>query len=263
MTATGAWPGVIGRLAPVTLEELDATAALQTRTDRKYVLRPETWALALASLDAAPRVLDIDGLRTFRYESVYYDTPDLDSYRMAARRRPLRYKVRTRQYVDTGTVAVEVKLRSRTGETVKHREWLSPGASRGGGPRLPAEAQRFVASFPATADAVGRLAETLTTSYERVTLLTADARVTVDAHVRGRDNRGREAGFGDLLIVEVKASARAGAVDRALWSLGVRPSRVSKYCTALAALRPDLPSHRWARTLRRHLDAPQPALAGA
>lgn len=263
MTATGAWPGVIGRLAPVTLEELDATAALQTRTDRKYVLRPETWARALASHDAAPRVLDIDGLRTFRYESVYYDTPDLDSYRMAARRRPLRYKVRTRQYVDTGTVAVEVKLRSRTGETVKHREWLSPGASRGGGPRLPAAAQRFVASFPATADAVGRLAETLTTSYERVTLLTADARVTVDAHVRGRDNHGREAGFGDLLIVEVKTSARAGTVDRALWSLGVRPSRVSKYCTALAALRPDLPSHRWARTLRRHLDAPQPALAGA
>lgn len=263
MSWLGAWPGAATRLEPVTLAELDQIAALQTRRDRKYVVPPETWAMALASLDPAPRVLDIEGQRSFRYESVYYDTPGLDSYRMSALRRPARFKVRTRRYVDSGTVAIEVKLRSGSGETVKHREWLSPGAGWAGGPRLPAEAQRFVASFPATADAVGDLAETLTTAYERVTLLVPDARVTVDADISGRDNHGREATFGDLLVVETKSTGRAGSVDRALWALGVRPTRVSKYCTSLAALRPELPSHRWARTLRRHINSPQSAPAGA
>ncbi|WP_297082175.1 polyphosphate polymerase domain-containing protein [uncultured Demequina sp.] len=256
---TAAWPAAIDALEPVSLEEINATAALQTRTDRKYLLPPETWSIALASLEAAPRVLEIDGQRRFRYESVYYDTPELDSYRDAARRRPQRFKVRTRHYLDTGARAVEVKLRSRTGETVKHRDWFDASASSWMGPGLPPQARGFVEAFPQTASAVDALSESLTTSYERVTLLLPDARVTVDSDVRGRNVRDEEVGFGRSLIVETKSVSRAGSVDRALWALGVRPAKVSKYCTALAALRPDLPSNRWTRTLRDHLTVPQPA----
>jgi hypothetical protein len=253
-----AWSRGAASLEPVSLAELDAVAALQTRTDRKYVVTPETWVIALASLGAAPRVLEIDGLRSFRYESVYYDTPKLDSYRAAAQRRPRRYKVRTRHYLDTGTCAIEVKLRARTGETVKHREWLSPDAVAEPSAGLPSAARVFVSSFSHTADAVERLRESLTTAYVRTTLLMPDARITVDSDVRGRDAAGAEADFGRALIVETKSVSRAGMVDHALWSLGMRPVKVSKYCTALAALRPELPANRWARTLRRHLAVPDP-----
>ena len=263
------WPELVERLEPVSLAELDAAAALQTRTDRKYVVAPATWAIALAGLERTPRVLEMGGLRAFRYESVYFDTPDLDSFRDAARRRPRRYKVRTRHYVETGSRAIEVKLRSRSGLTVKHREWLSPESIQGSaGPYLPAAARAFVAGFGETAPAVGVLRESLSTSYSRTTLLMHDARVTVDADVRGRDAAGSQVSFsagpsGPVLIVETKSTSRAGDVDRALWALGIRPARVSKYCTSLAALRPELPANRWARTLRRHVIVPQPALAGA
>lgn len=261
-----AWPHAVEALEPVGLAELDSTAGLQTRTDRKYVLPPQTWAIALASLDVAPRVLEIDGLRWFRYESVYYDTPGLDLYRAAAQRRPRRSKVRIRRYLDAGTSAIEVKLRSRTGQTVKHREWLDPFAAARPSAGLAPAARDFVSSFPQTADAVDTLRATLTTSYVRTTLLMPDARVTVDTQVCGRTANGAQASFSRSLIVETKSVARAGMVDRALWTLGVRPSRVSKYCTALAALRPELPANRWTRTLRRHLtttpsitDIPAPA----
>ena len=70
-------------------------------------------------------------------------------------------------------------------------------------------------------------------------------------------------GFEVQFIVETKCEHHAGEMDRALWALGVRPSRVSKYCTSLAALNPDLPSNRWARTLRRHLDSPIEAALAA
>ena len=53
------------------------------------------------------------------------------------------------------------------------------------------------------------------------------------------------------MVVETK-SAAASPMDRLLWSRGVRPTRISKYATGLAALDPALPHNRWSRTLRRH-----------
>jgi hypothetical protein len=85
-------------------------------------------------------------------------------------------------------------------------------------------------------------------------------RVTIDADVVARVGEA-SVSFAPQLIVETKCAHHAGEMDRALWALGVRPSRVSKYCTSLAALNPELPSNRWARTLRRHLDSPVAAFA--
>ncbi|MDN4477960.1 polyphosphate polymerase domain-containing protein [Demequina sp. SYSU T00039] len=255
---TRGWTSRLGTLPAVSLEQIDSEAGLQTRVDRKYIVDPETWSQVLGSLDGV-RVLEIDGARIFRYSSVYYDTPELHSYTAAARKRPSRYKVRTREYLDTGSRAIEVKLRSGKGETVKHRAWLQDDAVAEG--PLAGEARAFVASFPSVASAVDHLEPVLRTSYERATLLTPDGRITIDRAVTGTAVDGQAVDFGDRLIVETKSALRAGAVDRALWARGIRPSRVSKYCTTLAALRPELPANRWARTLRRHLPTLDPAIA--
>ncbi len=169
--------------------------------------------------------------------------------------------MRTRHYLDTGTSAVEVKLRSSSGVTSKCRQWLDVDVARGACP-LPAEVAAFVAGFDRIGDTAHRLAEVLTTSYERVTLVTAGARVTVDLRVAAADVHGRHMDYGDLLIVETKSTGGAGSVDRALWASGARPARISKYCTSLAALRSELPSNRWSRSLRRYLpSAVAPAAA--
>jgi hypothetical protein len=252
------WSDAVASFEPIALDELNEAAALQTRVDRKYIVTPDVWTGVLAGLAGRYRVLDDNGRRAFGYESDYFDTPALGSYHDAARRRPRRYKVRTRHYLDSGLSAIEVKLRSARGQTVKHREWLPMESIRGA--ELTFESRTFVGGFPEVANDVGRLTRVLMTSYERTTLTGANARITIDNSVSATDAHGNVAGFGDSLIVETKSAARAGEVDRALWSRGVRPARVSKYCTSLAALQPDLPSNRWARTLRRHLDQ-EPASA--
>lgn len=124
------FPGgpTIDGLVPVTLADLVDAAALQTRVDRKYVLPVAVLDELLASLADGARVLDIDGRRRFGYESTYYDTPELDCYRDAARSRPNRYKARCRSYLDTDLHVLEVKTRSRGRVTVKHR--------RSGDPRM-------------------------------------------------------------------------------------------------------------------------------
>jgi hypothetical protein len=249
------WTDLVDALPGLGLEEVDARAALQTRVDRKYVVDPRTWGEVLATLDR-PGVLEIDGRRSFGYSSTYYDTEELDSYRDAARRRPRRYKVRTRRYLDTGSAAIEVKLRASSGATAKSRQWLPEAPADA---PLPAEAVAFVGGFDRIGVRADRLGAVLTTAYQRVTLVTADARITVDRDVTAVDSDGRRLDYGDLLIVETKSAGRPGAVDRALWARGIRPTRLSKYATSLAVLRPDLPAHPWTRSIRRHL----PAAAGS
>ena len=96
-TARPTWP-------PIGLAELTERAALQTRVDRKYVLPSREWRRCSPRSAGHARVLEIDGMRSFRYESIYFDTPDLTSYRLTAHRRRRRFKVRTRTYLDSAPV---------------------------------------------------------------------------------------------------------------------------------------------------------------
>ena len=118
---------------------------------------------------------------------------------------------------------------------------------------LPPAAANFVSGFERIGDRAHQLTEVLTTRYQRVTLVTADARVTVDRHVVAADVHGRHLDYGDLLVVETKSTGAVGVVDRALWARGIRPARISKYCTSLAALQPELPSNKWSRSIRRYV----------
>src|SRR6218665_1223314 len=123
----GALPGgLMSTLAPaslasIDLDELLALAALQTRIDRKYVLPRDDAERVLAGLAPETRVLEIDGARGSLYESVYFDTDDLMSYRMAALGRRRRFKLRTRAYLDTGDAFLELKTKGARSVTVKER----------------------------------------------------------------------------------------------------------------------------------------------
>ncbi|MCB2411936.1 polyphosphate polymerase domain-containing protein [Demequina sp. TTPB684] len=240
------WRRIVAALPTITLAELDVQASLQTRVDRKYVVDGDTWASVLTDHARELRALEIDGLRVARYRSLYYDTPALDSYHAAAHRRPRRFKVRVREYSDTGAAAVEVKLRSARGHTVKHRMWLDGSAT-------DADVVAFAGTFPLVAPHAAQLTAALETTYARVTLLHAQGRITVDQDVQAADDAGTRLDYGTALIVETKSAGAAGPIDRALWARGIRPARLSKYATSLAALHPELPANRWHRTLRRHL----------
>jgi hypothetical protein len=83
--------------APISLDDLVASAGLQTRLDRKYLLTAADLDVVTDRLAGEPdrglAVLDIAGRRTFGYRSTYFDTPDLRAYRSAGRGRRRRFKV--------------------------------------------------------------------------------------------------------------------------------------------------------------------------
>ena len=250
----GRWPG-LDLLPAVGLAELVERSALQTRVDRKYAVDGATAGILLDLAPVGTRALDIDGSREFGYTSVYLDTPDLVGYHLAAHRRRRRFKVRSRTYDAGGASYLEVKTRAGE-QTVKTR--LEGAHVTGAG--LTADGRAFVEEALAAAGVglpglVGSLAPVLRTHYLRSTLELADGagRVTLDHGLAWRRVGGRaEVTRPALVVVETKSAGAASPVDRLLWRLGRRPTRISKYATGLAALDPDLPHNRWSRTLRRH-----------
>ena len=241
------------RLDPVGLEELVAEAALLTRVDRKYAMTVDEAATVLAALPAQTRVLTMQGRGSFAYESYYFDTTDLLSFRMAALGRRRRFKLRTRSYVDTEDAFLELKTRGARSATVKERIGYSFTARD----ELTDAGREYAALG---LDALGLpdldtddLLPTLATRYDRTTLLAphGGGRATIDTSLSWELAGGRQLRVPGLVIIETKSGLRTGDMDRLLWRHGIRPSTISKYGTGLAAMRPDLPSNRWARVLRR------------
>ncbi|MGB7962489.1 MAG: polyphosphate polymerase domain-containing protein [Propionicimonas sp.] len=253
-------------LPTTSLERLLGQAALQTRIDRKYVLPVDDVALVLGLVEGPVEVLRIDGRERFGYHSTYFDTPGLDCFHLAGRGRRRRFKVRTRVYRDSGDTWLEVKTRGPRGATVKDR--LPYDLADAG--RLTPAAAEFVSltltEREADGVAVADLAPALHTSYDRTTLLLAGgdsaSRATIDTRLTWRRPGSRHLlATPGTVIVETKGGSAPSALDRALWRCRIRPSRVSKYGTGLAALNDDLPDLKWHRVLTHELipTAAQPA----
>jgi VTC domain len=222
------WPSQIAEaFAPVGLEELDAGAALRDRVDRKYVVPLAAFAALAGHLRATHRALEIDGRRAFAYRSRYFDTPELRMFRDHIQQRRRRYKCRSRQYLDTGAYAFEVKLKGLRGRTVKHRMPYD-------GHELNKAALAFLREHIGF-DAV--LQPTLGVEYTRVTLAAPGERLTCDFDLTFNDAGGRL--HPGMAIVESKSERGNAAADRALRRLGQRPQPLcSKYCLGVAVTRP-------------------------
>lgn len=269
----------LDRFAPISLDELNAQADLLVRVDRKYVLPAERAVALLSEMDhAAALALQIDGRRTFGYQSHYFDTPQLDSYRTTALKRRRRFKVRTRRYCDAGETFLEVKTRGPRGATVKHRVGYPDHCAQFLDPTGRAFVGAVLGDQAVPLDDVDGLRPVLTTGYHRSTLLLpgpadrAPARLTIDTELCWWDLGHQEDRLHDdtselhrrpcgthialpgVVIVETKNRGAASAFDRLLWSHGHRPVSISKYGTGMAALHRELTSSRWHRLLAR-LDA--------
>lgn len=243
----------LAELAPVALADLVEEAALLARVDRKYVVPVAALDELLAAVPRGTRVLEIEGRRRFGYSSTYLDTPELHSFHSSGRSQRTRWKVRTRDYLDTGGRWLEVKTRGARGATLKQRVPIV-------GDGLTDDAAGLVDA--AVGDGTARaLRPVLTTTYGRTTLLLpgAAARVTIDTDLTWTSPAGDSLRPRGLAVVETKTGSTPSAVDRLLWQRGFRPVRLSKYGAGLAALDPTLPRRKWHDVLARHLHLPTPS----
>lgn len=227
--------------APIGLDALNAKAAMLERLDNKYVVRAPVLARAVHQLAQHFDILEIDGRRSFGYDTCYFDDPERQCYFDHHRGRRQRVKVRVRRYADADLCFVEVKLKDRRGITVKKRLPYDPakyGTLDEGALAHVEAAHRALYGRPLQRT----LEPVLEMSYRRVTLVAHDGgeRLTIDSDIRflGSADDG-DAGMrrtdGDVFIVETKSGNGNGVADAILRGLHQHPtSGCSKYCVGMS-----------------------------
>jgi hypothetical protein len=228
----------IEEMRPVSLDEVDRRASLLRRVDTKFVLKRDAAERLFRELADDHDVLTIDGRRRFGYESVYFDTPDLASFRDHVAGRTPRTKVRSRLYADSGEGSFELKVKSPDGETAKVGREQEAGEHG----RLTAQTRAFLCEQLADLagrDDLGPLRPTLITRFERATIAARDGaeRITCDAAVELARPGGHAVRLVDArVLVETKSASGDERADGLLRDAGIEPVSLSKYRVGIGLL---------------------------
>jgi len=221
--------------------------ALLRRTDTKYVLSEAQLAQALAHLTGQYRVLEVDGRRLQRYQTLYFDTQNLALYRQHHDGQRSRYKVRERTYLDSNLTFWEIKQKVNDNTTIKSRM-----RTRELNPQIAGDARPFLhAHYPYP---LAALEPTLYNTFQRITLVSKQSveRLTVDVSLRLLRDK-TSVSLDGLVIAEVKQDGFSvdSAFVQEMRVLGVRPTGFSKYCIGVSMLYPEIKHNRFKPQLRQ------------
>jgi hypothetical protein len=222
----------------ISLEQLNAKAAMLERLDNKYVVREGVLRQAITELAKHFDILENEGKRDFTYETCYFDDVDHRSYFDHHQGRRKRCKVRVRKYTDAQLCFVEVKLKDKRGVTVKKR--LKYPLDKYG--MLDANAWAHIRS--AYSEVYGTefdrdLKPTVEMRYQRITLVAKQGgeRMTIDRNLMFSAGSRRCFIDESTFVVETKSANANGIADKILRRLHQHPTkRCSKYCIAMATL---------------------------
>jgi hypothetical protein len=235
-------------LAPIppAPDGLLAQRKLLKRTDSKFVFPARELEAILPRLADAYRILPVGDDDVARYQTLYFDTPELRCFHDHRRGRRPRHKIRIRRYPDRSLSFLEVKTRRSELLSVKQRLELPYETER-----LGAEERAFVAAHCGLP--VDGLAPEVWVDFCRVTLLgeRTEERLTLDVELGVRRDGAAER-LGGIAILEVKQASlsRGTAVMQALRARRLRAGSLSKYCTAVALTRDGVRRNRFLPSLR-------------
>ncbi len=207
-------------------------AELMDRREEKYVIPASMVWPMLQQLREDYFLLEIQGKRIFRYVSQYYDTADLHLFHEHRKGRLNRYKIRKRQYVDSGVAFFEVKFKDNHGRTQKSR--IKTGFPKN--THLQEDEDLFlqqVSPYPASI-----LNPTVLIAYNRITLVNKKRpeRVTIDLNLCAA-NEAVSQNFENLAVIEIKQEKlKKSPAKQVLKQLGLRPGTLSKYCLGIISL---------------------------
>jgi hypothetical protein len=204
---------------------------LMNRVDQKFILPESQLNELLHELLSHYHILEIDGKREFAYDSLYYDTNQLDLYRDHHNGKPNRVKIRKRDYLDTGSSYFEIKRKIKGYRTEKYRIQTGMDAEIG------SDESRLLTAHDLEHL---NLIPSIKIHYHRITLagIETPERITIDRALEFEDAEHRELLEG-LVIIEVKQDQvkRESPIIKALRKRRNRPFGISKYALGVVLLR--------------------------
>lgn len=230
----------------LTLGELDdLKAGLMTRVESKYLMTYSQCLALVRKLSGKYRILDINGIRLCRYDTIYYDNAAFLTYLAHHNGKGNRFKLRVRSYDSTKQTYLEVKKKTNRGTSEKMRVLIRPH----GREFRPSEAEFLRSTFPYDYCAFHPV---IRTCYDRFTLVSRDMpeRITFDTGITFQDGR-RSLTFPAVVIGEVKHEKGQyhSEARESLRAMGIRKQGFSKYCTGIAFLYDQVKHNRFKENL--------------
>lgn len=221
---------ILNTFEPITLDEMESVNLLD-RTDTKFTFVASQLVPFLKELTQDYRVLEINGIRINKYETLYFDTPELKLYTLHHNGKLNRYKVRFRKYADSGLNFFEVKFKNNKGRTIKNRVKRKEFHEdiEGKSEQLLLEKTPLLA---------GNLKPAIWVNYSRITLVSKNTteRLTIDVGLNYKNNTNTKA-FPNLVIAEVKQYNFYNSVFFNLMRKSkISDISISKYCLGIVCL---------------------------
>lgn len=212
------------------LENLDRVKLLN-RIDTKFIFHAEQLLEILEKIRLNYLVLEINENNIFEYETLYFDTPGFDLYKMHHNGKPNRLKVRFRKYADSGLIYFEVKYKVKGSRTNKKRikqNQINTGLS---------EKQKSMIYHPSLSNE--QLLPKMWINFQRITLVNKafNERLTIDTNLSFY-NESRRLPLDNLCIAEIKTdkTAKNSLILHVLKEKGIHQMSFSKYSMAVAML---------------------------
>lgn len=216
----------------ISLEQLDTTADLQDRVDTKFGFSQQMFYHLLPALAKNYRLVRVIGRGIQPYQTLYFDTPNFDLYRLHVNERSNQYKVRIRRYLSTNATFLEIKHKNPKRRTIKDRIPLDSNF-----PIMDAEAANWVLDrIPAD---FWPLEPVLMNNFQRLIFVEKNMqeRVTFDFGIQFNTNN-HSAETGSLVIAEVKRCSyqQPSAFMELMHQNHLGPMGYSKFSVGVALL---------------------------
>lgn len=182
---------------PISLSEME-NVKLMDRLDTKFTFHSNRLAAILEAMRPDYCVLEVKGVRASRYETLYFDTGNLDLYARHHSGKFSRHKIRYRRYLDSELCFFEVKAKNNKGRTIKKRIQRQEIPSD-----IETESEQLLRTE--TPFAARDLKPAIWVNFTRLTFVSkaSPERLTIDLQLSYKRGSA-EVSFPQLVIAEVK-----------------------------------------------------------
>ena len=230
----------------ISLEDLDKVQLLN-RKDTKFVFTQNSLAQLLDKLKSFYRILEIDGVRTFKYDNTYFDTEEFQFYIQHHNENRRRFKVRYRKYCEADEQYFEIKVKDNKNRTIKNRLKINDGSGNFG-----EEEKRLILEIIGLPPE--QLSPKLDIQFSRITLAdnSFNERLTIDTNLSAKNGISSKI-FDQLAVAEIKQKKYDPKSDfiQILRDLKIPEMRFSKYCMGMLHVHKEIKYNRFKPKLLR------------
>lgn len=220
---------------PISLKEM-SSVQLMNRVDTKYIIPVEKLPEFLELGKQYYYCQDINGVRAASYDTIYFDTKDIEMYTAHHNRKKTRIKIRKRCYVESDLAFLEIKQKNNKGRTnkIRIRTIFEPSFDSNESSLFVEQNTRYKRED---------LIPQINVKFNRITLVNKEKteRLTIDFDIRF-DNLAYhyQGGIPELCIVEIKQSGYCFSHFRDILKQNqIHRQNMSKYCLGTILTNPD------------------------